>query len=202
MQRISSCLANDIARSLSFHDPTLSSTPSAEESRLHKDQDMLHSSSTSFHPRVYRKWTHSQLSHSMNGHSTPYQEISPTEEHSFSPLPTLRRISLSGALNLSSDMDLEKWLMMQAHQQHMSVSAYKALFQEKKQQLHTCLHTLHTLNIHHPGLDITDQYEEIKATLGRILNIADELSGDHLLSFANGGNVKAILGSWHPMSSP
>ncbi|KAI9026549.1 hypothetical protein CLU79DRAFT_742257 [Phycomyces nitens] len=194
MQKISSNLANDIARSLSFTDPdsNFRSTQDADDIDMLLSPDtktlsqlpaqpsippLSQPSSNIGHPaesRVYRKCAR-PFGTRRSGDTAMHPLASGRDS---SPIPTLRRISLSGALLPA--IDLDQWLMMQALRQQISVQDYKLLFQEKKKQLQQCLQKLHTS---HPSTD-TQRYEEIKENLGRILSIADELSGDHSLSFA------------------
>ncbi|KAL0094949.1 hypothetical protein F4703DRAFT_1821474 [Phycomyces blakesleeanus] len=202
MQKISSNLANDIARSLSFTDPDSNPrstqdvddiemliTPDTKDpSHLLQTSPALSTSNlSSIHgfpsngcpvsqtQRVYRKCAR-PFGTRRSGDTAMHSLASGRDS---SPIPTLRRISLSGAL--SPAIDLDQWLMMQAHRQQISVQDYKLLFQEKKKQLQQCLQKLHTS---HPTNSDTQRYEEIKENLGKILSIADELSGDHSLSFA------------------
>ncbi|KAI8390054.1 hypothetical protein BD560DRAFT_379781 [Blakeslea trispora] len=133
LQKLSSNLANDIARSLSMS---------------MDDVDM----SLSPQPPLVSDF-----------HTKPQEEY---------PVPTLRRISLSG--NSTSNPSIEQWLDIQAHRHQMNIMDYKQLFQEKQASLRDEIDLLQQPD---------QSFESIRDHLTRVLRLADELSEDHSLSF-------------------
>jgi hypothetical protein len=135
-QKLSSSLANDIARSLSVS--------------MEDDVDMTN--------------------HPISVYSKPLDE----EEN---PVPTLRRISMSGTLKTtsSSTSSMEQWLELQARNHNIAISEFKSLYNEKQKLLRQQLELLQS----------PDQpFELLREHLSKVLRIADELSGDHTLSFS------------------
>ncbi|KAI7890106.1 uncharacterized protein EV154DRAFT_512484 [Mucor mucedo] len=131
-QKLSSNLANDIARSLSMS--------------MDDDVDMASQ------PAI-------------NVYSKPLNEEN--------PVPTLRRISMSGSSN-SSTRPLTQWLEKQAQIHGVSLTDYKNLFDEKQKLLRQQLELLQK----------PDQpFESIREHLSKVLRLADDLSGDHTVSF-------------------
>jgi hypothetical protein len=136
-QKLSSNLANDIARSLSVS--------------MEDDIDMS-----------------SQAT--INIYSKPLYEEN--------PVPTLRRISMSGSSNRSTST-ITQWLEIQAQNLTIPLTDYKILFNEKQKLLRQQLELLQTPN---------QPFESIREHLSKVLRLADDLSGDHTLSF----NVRII----------
>ncbi|CAO3665307.1 unnamed protein product [Rhizopus microsporus] len=129
MQKLSSSLANDIARSLSVDDD---------------DEDM------------------------------GFQFTKRTQRHQEdNPMPTLRRISLSGTSNPCS-YSLEQWMRQQAEMYHIPLFKYKELSDEKQKELRKELDLLQTPN---------QTFDQLREHLCRVLKLADELGGDHTLNF-------------------
>ncbi|KAG0175376.1 hypothetical protein DFQ28_000948 [Apophysomyces sp. BC1034] len=182
MQRLSSSLANDIAKSLSV-------TDHGEEmkSGAHNADDVDMANGNTAHPLspVARRASPALTFHRI--HRQPVslrrrkrqEELTPADTDSF-PIPTLRRISLSGAGRTYSMINLEQWIGLQAQQQHMSVFEYKQTFYEQHKQLHYHLSQLHAGD--HTKTD-DERFRDIRSNLDIILKLADELSGDHSLSF-------------------
>ncbi|GAA5795177.1 hypothetical protein HPULCUR_000531 [Helicostylum pulchrum] len=131
-QKLSSNLANDIARSLSVS--------------IEDDVDMS--------------------SQPINVYCKPIDQEN--------PVPTLRRISLSGTMNHSSS-SLSQWLEKQAQINHMSVPEFKSLFHEKQKLLRQHLELLQVPN---------QPFDSIREHLSKVLRLADDLSGDHTISFS------------------
>lgn len=130
-QKLSSNLANDIARSLSMS--------------MDDDVDMASQSTIN----IYNK---------------------PLEEEN--PVPTLRRISMSGSTNPSTP--LTQWLEKQAQMHGIPLADYKNLFIEKQKLLRQQLELLQKPN---------QPFESIREHLSKVLRLADDLSGDHTVSF-------------------
>lgn len=131
-QKLSSNLANDIARSLSVS--------------MEDDVDMS--------------------SHPINVYCKPIDQEN--------PVPTLRRISLSGTMNHSSS-SLSQWLEKQAQVNHMSVAEFKSLFLEKQKLLRQHLELLQMPN---------QPFDSIREHLSKVLRLADDLSGDRTIPFS------------------
>lgn len=131
-QKLSSNLANDIARSLSVS--------------MEDDVDM-------------------SIQATVNIYSKPL--------HEENPVPTLRRISMSGSSNPSAS-SMAQWLEKQAQIHCVPLSEYKSLFDEKQKLLRQQLELLQTPN---------QPFESIREHLSKVLRLADDLSGDHTLSF-------------------
>lgn len=129
MQKLSSSLANDIARSLSVDDD---------------DEDM------------------------------GFQFTKRTQRHQEdNPMPTLRRISLSGTSNPCS-YSLEQWMRQQAEMYRIPLFKYKELSDEKQKELRKELELLQTPN---------QTFDQLREHLCKVLKLADELGGDHTLNF-------------------
>ncbi|CEP18881.1 hypothetical protein [Parasitella parasitica] len=135
LQKLSSSLANDIARSLSVS---------------MDDVDM----------------TASSQPHSFTVHKKPLDEEN--------PMPTLRRISLSGTLNPPLTSTTEQWLKLQARNHNRPFSEFNAIFTDKQNSLRNELELLQK-----PG----QSFESLRDHLSTVLRLADELSGDHTLPF-------------------
>lgn len=124
LQKLSSSLANDIARSLSVDD-------------------------------------------------VPSLEYKVKNNNGENPIPALRRISLTGTANPTS-LHLEQWLSLQANMHNISVAEYQTLFDDKQKSLRHHLDLLQLPN---------QTFETLRENLSKVLQLADELSGDHTLAF-------------------
>ncbi|KAI8376147.1 uncharacterized protein BYT42DRAFT_376430 [Radiomyces spectabilis] len=179
-QKLSYNLANDIARSLSMTDND------PERNGNEDDIDMKPSSSDTAASYTCRKIVRSPVirrSSSNRGSPAPSDDNHHMDESSsadLTPIPTLRRISLSGAMNLNRSIDLSQWLALQAQREGLGIQEYKQLFEEKQSQLHQLLADLNTT---HDSQADGQRFHDIKAKLGQILKLADEMSGDHSLCF-------------------
>lgn len=173
IQKLSSSLANDIARSLSvsMDDVDMSPPAALPSSTAYTKQD---------------------------------------------PMPALRRISLSGTLNPQHIFTLDQWLEQQARQRNIPLQEHKQAFHDKQK----------TLRYHLDQLQRPDQsFNTLRDTLSKVLQIADELSGDHSLPFIvkksnykitkkkftyiyirkssqNGHSMRQRSTSWQAISSP
>lgn len=108
----------------------------------------------------------------------------PSLDEEENPVPTLRRISMSGSTNKTSNMisSMDQWLEVQAQKNHIPIPEFKTLFHEKQKLLRHELESLQAPN---------QPFESIREHLSKVLRIADELSGDHALSFnVNGGSFR------------
>ncbi|KAF7728333.1 hypothetical protein EC973_006274 [Apophysomyces ossiformis] len=183
IQRLSTNLANDIAKCLSVTDHgegTRPTTYSGDDVDMMNGNSIHQTSATTRRNspcRFFRK-IHRQPVSVRNGRRQ--ERVAPADRNSF-PIPTLRRISLSGSGRTYPPMDLEQWIALQAEKQHISVVEYKQRLYEKQKELHYHLSQLHTTD--HSKTD-TEQFRDIRRNLDIILRLADELSGDHSLSFA------------------
>ncbi|KAI9245582.1 hypothetical protein BY458DRAFT_89763 [Sporodiniella umbellata] len=129
MQKLSSSLANDIARSLSVGDGD-------------NDQEMNF-------------------------------EVTKPNGDLENPVPTLRRISLSGT-NQPSPCSIEQWKRRQADNHNVSFEKYIEVSEESQKLLRKELENLQTPN---------QTFEQLSTHLRQVLKLADELSGDHTLNF-------------------
>lgn len=89
------------------------------------------------------------------------------------PMPALRRISLSGTLT-PHVFTLDQWLEHQAQQKHMILPEYKRVFNENQKHLRYLLEQLQKPD---------QSFDTLRDTLSKVLQLADEISGDHSLSF-------------------
>ncbi|KAI7883552.1 hypothetical protein K492DRAFT_235342 [Lichtheimia hyalospora FSU 10163] len=191
MQRISSNLANDIARSLSVSGRNPTPTPSSSTddadvvmsgsiSPMHTNNN---TSSTSSAPRIYHKMTSSRR-------SSPQPQLQPPPSSSSSshmdndedPSLLLRRIS-NGSRLPHHTMDFDEWIKAQAQRQNFNIIEYRQLFEEKQKQLHHYLSEMD--GTHDPTKSDAQRFMEIKDNLARILKIANELSGDQSIAFVD-----------------
>ncbi|ORY91865.1 hypothetical protein BCR43DRAFT_73029 [Syncephalastrum racemosum] len=163
MARLSSSLANDVARSLSMSDSKQG------------DVEMATSSPSTPQP--------AQQTQPFSGRTlrTPAIRRRRKDEanDSRSPIPTLRRLSSPGS---NVTMDFDEWLRTQAQRQDVQVADFRDKFIEKRRQLHECLTQIDTPDNTTSG---AEHFQTIKENLSRILTIADELSGDHSLSITD-----------------
>ncbi|CAO3671455.1 unnamed protein product [Rhizopus stolonifer] len=89
------------------------------------------------------------------------------------PIPTLRRISLSGT-SQPSPYSIEQWLRQQAEAHGISFEKYLEISNEKQKLLRNELEILQTPN---------QTFEQLGEHLRKVLNLADELSSNQTLSF-------------------
>lgn len=196
MQRISSNLANDIARSLSVSGRNPTPTPSSSTD----DADVVMSASSSpmRTPISANNNTSSSLSspspnapppspssrvyHKMisSRRSSPQPSSSNTMYNGEDPSLLLRRIS-NGTRLPHHTMDFDEWIKAQAQRQNFNVLEYRQLFEEKQKQLHHYLSEID--GSHDPTKSDAQRFMEIKDNLARILKIANELSGDQSIAF-------------------
>lgn len=132
LQKLSSSLANDIARSLSVS--------------MEDDVDMT--------------------THSFSDYSKHLDEAD--------PVPTLRRISMSGTSKPALVSSLQQWLEMQAQKHNLPLAEFKNIFNDKQKQLRKQLEQLQSLH---------QSFDTLRENLSKVLRLADDLSGDHTLSF-------------------
>lgn len=90
------------------------------------------------------------------------------------PVPTLWRISMSGTSKPASVSSLQQWLEMQALKHNLPLAEFKNIFNEKQKQLRKQLEQLQSLH---------QSFDTLRENLSKVLRLADDLSGDHTLSF-------------------
>ncbi|CDH56293.1 hypothetical protein RO3G_02517 [Lichtheimia corymbifera JMRC:FSU:9682] len=200
MQRISSNLANDIARSLSVSGRNPTPTPSSSTD----DADVVMSassspmrtpisannntssslSSPSPNPPPPPSSSSSRVYHKMisSRRSSPQPSSSNAMYNGEDPSLLLRRIS-NGTRLPHHTMDFDEWIKAQAQRQNFNVLEYRQLFEEKQKQLHHYLSEID--GSHDPTKSDAQRFMEIKDNLARILKIANELSGDQSIAFVD-----------------
>lgn len=188
MQRISSNLANDIARSLSVSGRNPTPTPSSSTD----DADVVMSGSTSpmrtftnnnnntssSSPptRIYHKMISSRRSSPQPSSSSSSNNMKNDED----PSLLLQRIS-NGSRLPHHTMDFDEWIKAQAQRQNFNIMEYRQLFEEKQKQLHHYLSEID--GSHDPTKSDAQRFMDIKENLARILKIANDLSGDQSIAF-------------------
>lgn len=90
------------------------------------------------------------------------------------PVPTLRRISMSGTRKPTTVSSLEQWLELQAQNHNLPLADFKNIFHDKQKQLRKQLEQLQSLN---------HSFDTLRENLSKLLRLADDLSGDHTLAF-------------------
>lgn len=184
MQKISSNLANEVARSLSVSDHTTKGSDDADVT-MHSAMEPR-SPRPLATPRSFRKTHRRPAQPQRRGFRLAAMEKE--NEDTAMTTPTFRRFSLgintnNKAIQLQPQltMDFDQWLKAQAQRQNLNMFEYRQLLQEKQKQLH---HYLTLIN--EPDRTKTDaqRYQSIKDNLARIVKIADDLSGDHSFSFS------------------
>ncbi|KAI9278269.1 hypothetical protein BDA99DRAFT_491687 [Phascolomyces articulosus] len=172
MQRISSSLANDIARHLSMTDhennrpplatPSSFGTPDDVDMDTNNNNNNNNSINKPIPPRIYKRPIRKSTTILGQLHQPPQlQQLPP-------------------ASNTKMAMDFDQWLKQQAQRQNLNILDYRQAFHEKQNQLHHYL-------THMDATDYTktndQRFQLIKENLEHILKIVNELSGDHSIAF-------------------
>lgn len=90
------------------------------------------------------------------------------------PVPTLRRISMSGQSKPATASSLQQWLEIQSRNHSLPLTEFKNIFNDKQKQLRKQLEQLQSLH---------QSFDTLRENLSKVLRLADDLSGDHTLSF-------------------
>ncbi|KAI9313348.1 hypothetical protein BX666DRAFT_1975658 [Dichotomocladium elegans] len=176
MQRISSSLANDIARSLTMSDSNSNANNNSEDNDI-----IMGTYSSSPNPRQ-SPLSSPQLCRKI---------IASNRRFSPSPSPcntngarrfTGSKGSFSQGLQPSQTMDFEEWLKTQAHRQNLNLLEYRQLFNEKQKQLHQYLSEIDTAD--HTKTDL-QRYNTIKENLEQISKIINELNPDQSMRLSD-----------------
>ena len=196
MQRISSNLANDIARHLSMTDhennrPNIIGISDDVDMDTTNNNNNNNSINKPIPSRVYkrpvRKSNFTQTTTNVLGHRFSNNidtTTTCTDNDQQGGHPILKRIS-AGNLNqpISSTkmgIDFDQWLKQQAQRQNLNILDYRQVFNEKQNQLQHCLQQIDSTDYTKTN---DERFQTIKENLERILKIVHELSGDHSLAF-------------------